>query len=238
MLIGGDGVIELRQFEGAFPKAPPGEPELRLGFDNALQGDAGLRCVPALEVNQRYINFWSASSTDLFGAEVSSNSANFFAAGLKGRAMEDKYTDHLATEGVYAHERWMDGRLVKTETPLRNAMNEVLRDAYVEDDDRGVKKWNRVLEKAGIDFRFRLPDRKFHRHIGIYSSHRFDPDGNLLTLEECEKKKHQWIPGASDREYVQSLMHPVYETGKIANWIAPPRVGINKHPFAWEYVRL
>ena len=187
---------------------------------------------------QKYLNLWFTLSLDLFGGEISTNAADFFASGLKGRHQEEKYEDHRAVDGHYDMKVVKDGRVVNEQVPLRNAMNEVLRDAYVEDDDRGVKKWNKVMEQAGIDFRFRLPDRKFHRHIGIYSGHRFDPDGNLLTAEEWEKKKGRWIPDERDREFVQSLMHPVYEPGKIANWIAPPRVGINKHPFAWEYVRL
>jgi benzoyl-CoA 2,3-dioxygenase component B len=33
-------------------------------------------------------------------------------------------------------------------------------------------------------------------------------------------------------------MHPVYERGKIANWIAPPAAGIKGKPFDFEYVRL
>jgi benzoyl-CoA 2,3-dioxygenase component B len=33
-------------------------------------------------------------------------------------------------------------------------------------------------------------------------------------------------------------MKPVTEVGKIANWIAPPRVGIKGKPFEFEYVRL
>jgi benzoyl-CoA 2,3-dioxygenase component B len=33
-------------------------------------------------------------------------------------------------------------------------------------------------------------------------------------------------------------MHPVYERGKIASWIAPPRNGINNQPFDYDYVRL
>ena len=41
-----------------------------------------------------------------------------------------------------------------------------------------------------------------------------------------------------DREYVRSLMHPVTEPGKIANWIAPPAAGIKGKPFEFEYVRL
>jgi benzoyl-CoA 2,3-dioxygenase component B len=131
-----------------------------------------------------------------------------------------------------------DGKVVEEQVPLRNAMNEVLRDAYVEDDERCVKKWNRVLEKEGMDFRLRLPSRRFHRHIGIYAGHWFDPDGHLLSEVEWEKRRNEWLPNAKDRSYVQGLMAPVLEPGRIANWVAPPRVGINKHPFAWEYVRL
>jgi benzoyl-CoA 2,3-dioxygenase component B len=187
---------------------------------------------------QKYLNLWYTLSLDLFGGEISTNAADFFGAGLKGRHKEEEYADHLALEGKYDMKVVKDGRVSVEEVPLRNAMNEVLRDAYVEDDERCVRKWNRVFEKDGMDFRLRLPDRKFHRHIGIYSGHSFDPDGNLITSVEFEKRRDAWLPTAKDREFVQSLQHPVYETGKIANWIAPPRVGINKHPFAWEYVRL
>ena len=36
-----------------------------------------------------------------------------------------------------------DGRSSTEEVPLRNAMNEVLRDDYVEDYQRGVDRWNK-----------------------------------------------------------------------------------------------
>jgi hypothetical protein len=35
-----------------------------------------------------------------------------------------------------------------------------------------------------------------------------------------------------------SLMHPVYERGKIAAWVAPSRNGINGQPFDYDYVHL
>ncbi|HEX7177594.1 MAG TPA: benzoyl-CoA 2,3-epoxidase subunit BoxB, partial [Pyrinomonadaceae bacterium] len=38
-----------------------------------------------LDMIQRHINFWMSYSLDLFGGEISSNAADFFAAGLKGR---------------------------------------------------------------------------------------------------------------------------------------------------------
>src|SRR5258705_5376504 len=49
-----------------------------------------------LDMIQRYLNLWFSLSLDLFGGEVSSNAAAYFAAGLKGRAFEDKQPEHLA----------------------------------------------------------------------------------------------------------------------------------------------
>src|SRR5262249_53409259 len=67
-----------------------------------------------LETIQKYVNFWSSSSNDLFGGEISSNASNFFGAGLKGRANEEKLAlDHKALEGAYAMEVLEAGKLVK-----------------------------------------------------------------------------------------------------------------------------
>jgi hypothetical protein len=55
-----------------------------------------------LPMIQRHINFWFSLSLDLHGGEVSSNAANYFTNGLKGRAEEDKYKDdHVLAEGIY-----------------------------------------------------------------------------------------------------------------------------------------
>ena len=47
-----------------------------------------------------------------------------------------------------------------------------------------------------------------------------------------------WLPSESDQAYILSLMHGVYEPGKMAAWIAPPDRGINNNPVDYEYVRL
>src|SRR5215470_14439557 len=44
---------------------------------------------------QRYLNFWYAVSLDLFGSEVSTNAANYFGGGLKGRPKEERFADHV-----------------------------------------------------------------------------------------------------------------------------------------------
>jgi benzoyl-CoA 2,3-dioxygenase component B len=59
-----------------------------------------------------------------------------------------------------------------------------------------------------------------------------------LSREEWAKGKDAWVPSADDRAHVRSLMQPVREPGKIANWIARPARGIRGLPFEYEYVRL
>ncbi len=192
---------------------------------------------------QRYLNFWYSSSLDLFGGERSSNAATFFATGLKGRFMEEqKQTDHLALEGVYDLPVVAGDRLSHEEVPLRVAMNELLRDEYVQDCENTVRRWNRVLEKSGRDERLYLPHRRFNRRVGEYASGdfgdvRFNPQGELITEHEWTKNNPEWLTSQADLDFVAAQMHPVYERGKIADWIAPPKRGINGNLFDFEYVR-
>ena len=99
-------------------------------------------------------------------------------------------------------------------------------------------RWNKALSDEGISERLYLPNVRFHRHVGEYAGHCFDLKGNLITKAEFEPNKSEWLPTTEDREYVRSLMQPVTEVGKIANWIAPPATGIKGKPFEFEYVRL
>ena len=191
-----------------------------------------------LPMIQRHINFWFSQSLDLHGSEVSSNAATYFANGLKGRAKEDGFEDHIVKNAVYNMEFFEGGRPVTKEVLMRNAMNEVLRDWYVGDCMAGVERWNRILERYGVSERLRLPDRKFNRGIGMYSGFHFDPHGVPLSNDQWEARKSEWLPVPSDTEYLLSIMaSPVYEPGKFANYIAPPRRGINQLPIDFEYVR-
>ncbi len=203
---------------------------MREGDDVRAQGGIDLLTI------QKYLNFWFSVSVDLFGGEVSTNAAQYFAAGLKGRYKEEKQVDHKALEGIYDMEVIKEGRILREEVPIRNAMNEVLRDAYIEDCQKGVDRWNRILEKSGLSFRLSLPHRRFHRVIGTYAGHYCTPGGETLTEEEWNARKGEWLPSEADRDYVRSLMKPVYERGKVANWIAPPSSGIKDKPFEFEYV--
>jgi benzoyl-CoA 2,3-dioxygenase component B len=188
---------------------------------------------------QKYLNLWYSLSLDLFGSEVSTNAASFFGAGLKGRAKEDKYPDHLALQGVYPMELPKpDGTLNPEEVPLRSAMNEVLRDGYVEDCQRGVDRWNKTLADLGLSERLALPSRRFHRHQGVFAGLAFDPKGRLISKEEWELRKDEWLPSSADRTYVKGLqVKAITKPGEMANWIAAPPRGVNNKPLDFVYVR-
>ena len=127
---------------------------------------------------------------------------------------------------------------MQEEIPVRLALNEVLRDAYVEDNERGVRKWNKTLAEYGVDVKLTLPARRFNRRVGAYSSACFDVQGQPISKEEFETRKGDWLPSSNDTQLVKGLMSPVYTPGKMAGWVAPPSRGINAQPLDYEYVRL
>ncbi len=190
---------------------------------------AGAIDLPTL---QRYLNFWFSSSLDLFGAENSSNAASYFANAIKGRPDEDNYADHLCAEATMALDLPEGGETV----PLRNAMNEVTRAAYIKDCEMGLARWNRALAAQGAQFQFTLPSPRFRRAIGAWAGRFVDPAGRSLPASAWRATLSQCLPTDADRDFIPSRMHGVTEPGKIAGWIAPPIRGIDGLPFEHEYV--
>jgi len=187
---------------------------------------------------QRYLNFHFSVTLDLFGSDLSSNAATFYTTGLKGRIDEGRIDDdHRLKDASYPVPAMVDGKLAQNEAPALNALNEKLRDDYIQDTLAGVARWNRILQKNGVDFRLMLPHKGFNRRIGSVAGLAISPDGRVLDRQEWDAHAAEWLPGAEDRAFVQSLMGRVVEPGKFANWIAPPERGINGQPLGFEYVR-
>ena len=188
---------------------------------------------------QKYLNFHYSVSLDLFGSEISTNAANFYAMSLKGRFEETKKNDdHRLQHATYPVTQ-LDGETLRVrEHPALPSLNERLRDDYIADCQRGLDRWNRIIREHGIDFELTLAHRAFHRKIGTFADVRVSPEGRLLTEAEWGVKKREWLPSPEDEAYVQSLMQPVTERGQFANWIAPPARGVNGQPVDFEYVRL
>ena len=190
-----------------------------------------------LSTIQKHLNQWFSLSLDLHGSEVSSNAASYFANGLKGRAKEETFDEHLVRDAYYRMEFFESGQRVARDIPMRNAMNEVTRGSYVRDCDLGVKRWNRLIEKAGYPFRLSLPSTRFRRNIGNWAGIPTDTAGHPIGAQEFAARQTEWLPTESDQAFILSLMHGVYQPGWMAAWIAPPDRGINNNPVEYEYVR-
>ncbi len=190
-----------------------------------------------LAVIQRYLNFHYSVSLDLFGSELSTNAANYFSAGLKGRFREaDLHDDHQLSQSRRAILKPRGGAITQSEEPALAALNETLRDAYIADCERAMARWNKVIQDAGVDFALALPHRGFNRAIGHYSGICITPAGEIVSRDEWQNRRFEWLPSQADRQFVASLMRPVTEPGKFAGWIAPPPRGINHQPLEFEYV--
>lgn len=192
-----------------------------------------------LDIIQRYLNFHYSVSLDLFGSETSTNVANYFTAGLKGRWQEERRSDDHQLAGSTAQvDVIRNGRVEAIDMPALTALNQDLRAEYVRDCDHGLGRWNRILEESGVHERLFLPHPGFNRHVGAYAGYWVTPDGRLVDEETWKRHLAEWLPTDADFEHVASLMQPVYAPAKMAGWIAPPTVAINGRPIEFEYVHL
>jgi benzoyl-CoA 2,3-epoxidase subunit B len=198
-----------------------------------------------LDIIQKYLNFHYSVSLDLFGSDTSTNVANYYTAGLKGRWLEERRRDdhQLASDSIMVDALTEDAAtgeqsIGQTEVAALTGLNTDLRREYIADCQGGVNRWNKILAGAGLPQRLRLPHTAFNRRVGAFAGIEATPDGQKLSAADWERRREEWLPTEVDKTYIRSLMRPVYERGKIAAWIAPPRHGINGQPFDYDYVHL
>ena len=188
---------------------------------------------------QKKANLHYSLSLDLFGSELSTNSANYFNAGIKGRMRESEIDDdHRLTASTYAVLRQHNGGFEMQEQPALRALNARLRDDFTDDCNRGVGHWNKVIANAGFEFEIRLPHVAFHRRIGEFADLAVSPNGGILDSGEWQRRRAEWLPEADDQDYIESLMVPHWGIGDFAPWIAPPRSKIDRKPGNFEWIKL
>nr|BFE74772.1 benzoyl-CoA 2,3-epoxidase subunit BoxB [Actinoplanes digitatis] len=127
-----------------------------------------------LAVVQKYMNFHYSVSLDLFGSETSTNVANYFTCGLKGRWSEERRRDdhRLTGDSIRVDAITDDGEIGTTEVAALVGLNTDLRSEYIDDCQIGVNRWNKILESAGLAQRLRLPHPAFNRRVGAFAEHR------------------------------------------------------------------
>ena len=216
------------------------EAMVRAGIDDPHNIEAVRKLgVIDLPTIQKKLNLHYSLALDLFGSEVSTNAANAFNSGLKGRFQEHRLQDdHQLKDDVYPVLKLIDGQIKRVEEPALTALNMRLRDDYTTDCSKGVARWNKIIEANGIKFALTLPHVAFHRHIGEFRDIAATPTGELLDKAAWEKSRDAWLPSVADGDFIAGLMQPVVERGKFASWIAPPKVGIDNKPGEFEYVKI
>ncbi|MCZ6875222.1 MAG: benzoyl-CoA 2,3-epoxidase subunit BoxB, partial [bacterium] len=207
-----------------------------LGTDDAQRvRAAGAIDLPTL---QKFINFHYSLSLDLFGQELSTNGANYYTYGLKGRYHETRIDDdHRLTDATWPVAAPKDKVILVEPQPALLAINERLRDDYIADSLRGLQRWNNVIQRHAVDFELSLPQRGFHRQVGVFAACRVTPDGRIISDAEWTRYRDDWLPNERDDAFIASLMRPVTGCGEMASWISPPSRGIHGQPIDYEYVK-
>src|SRR3989440_11153249 len=130
---------------------------------------------------QKKLNLHYSLSLDLFGSEVSTNAANSFNASLKGRFQETKIEDdHKLDHSTYPVLKLVDGAIKRVDEPALTAINMRLRDDYTADCQRGLDRWNKIIERTGVAYKLELPHVAFHRHIGEFKDLKVTPEGKII----------------------------------------------------------
>ena len=188
---------------------------------------------------QKYVNFHFSICLDLFGQEKSTNAANFYTMGLKGRFQETRIKDdHLLDGDSFLVPEPLGNSVQIAEVPALTSINERLRNDYRDDCQRGIDRINKVIAATGCDYKITLPHTAFHRSIGTFVDVHATPDGQIISDERWEAERDQWLPTEKDREYIRSLMVQVTEPGKVAGWLSPPPRGVADKPIEYDYVHL
>ena len=188
---------------------------------------------------QKKLNLHYSLSLDLFGSEVSTNAANAFNAGIKGRYRETQIEDdHRLQSDTYPVLKLVNGEIKRVDEPALTALNMRLRDDYTQDCVKGLLRWNKVISTAGYNFKLALPNVAFHRAIGEFKDVHAAPAGALIDEATWNRRRDEWLPSTGDGDFIASLMTPVTEIGGFAPWISSPKVGIDNKPGDFEYVKI
>ena len=163
---------------------------------------------------QRYLNFHCSVSLDLFGAETSTNAANYFAAGLKGRFKEEaRDDDHRSTTRRAPCPHVTDGGIGRARgAGAGGAERDAARRLR-----RGLPQGCRPLEPhAGRRRRRAAPAARrlqpCRRHVRRPSGQPGRPaaDGRRVAV----RRRRRWLPTDDDRAFVESLMVGVRRAGQ------------------------
>src|SRR6201999_3228778 len=135
------------------------------------------------------------------------NAANTFTAGITRRFQETKIDDdHRLENATYPVLKFVDDAIKLRSEQALTGINMRLRDDYTADCQRGLDRWNKIIDRTGVAFKFVLPHVGFHRQIGEFKDVKVSPAGELIDDDAWNRGKSQWLPSSDDGDFIASLM--------------------------------
>src|SRR6202020_288834 len=133
--------------------------------------------------------------------------ANTFTAGIKGRFQETRIDDdHRLEHATYPVLKFVDGEIKRVDEPALTAINMRLRDDYTADCQRGLDRWNKIIDKTGVAFRFELPHVGFHREIGEFKDVKVSPAGKLIDEATWNRENPRSPASAFRGDFIASRL--------------------------------
>ena len=166
---------------------------------------------------QKKANLHFSLTLDLFGNEISTNAANAFNAGLKGRYREDRLKDdHQLESGTYPVLRLIDGKIQNEDVPALSALNMRLRDDYVVDCQCRRRPLEQGDRRASAS-RSGSSCRTSPSTATSASSPASRPTWTATCCSDAEwnKRRGDILPSDGDKDFIESLMQPQFETGQV-----------------------
>ncbi|OUT48325.1 MAG: benzoyl-CoA 2,3-epoxidase subunit BoxB [Rhodospirillaceae bacterium TMED8] len=192
-----------------------------------------------LPLIQRKANFHIALTRDLFGSEISTNAATYFNAGLKGRYKETRIDDdHQLKDATYPVLRHFNGEFFTEKVPALSAVNARLLDDYSRECQGGLDRWNKIIKNFDIEFTIKQPHVAFNRNVGEFANLHVSTEGGVFDEPTWTAHREEWLPKSEDLKYLHDLMKQEKKCDCFANWISPPRHGVNNMEGDFEYVKL
>ena len=130
-----------------------------------------------------------------------------------------------------------DGELTTDEVPALLALNHDLRTEYVADCQNGLKRWNRVLEKAGIERGSPCPTSGSTATSGCSPGTTSRPTGELVGADVWAAEQ-RLLAAHRGRQDPRPLADAPGLRARQDRRLDRPAVatGINDKPFEYEYV--
>ena len=168
---------------------------------------------------QKKLNLHYTLSLDLFGSEVSTNAANAFNAGIKGRFRETQIEDdHRLQNDTYPVLKLVNGEIKRVDEPALTALNMRLRDDYTQDCVKGLLRWNKIISHRRLRLQADAAQRRVpspDRRVQGYPCHpgrRADRRRHLEQAQERmaavsrRRRLHRLADDAGDRDRRLRLM--------------------------------